>query len=106
MSSAILYSSSHLLTSGSNGFSQNTSTPEDRNLTIKGLRLVRKIANQKSICPYIVREVRPGRNVEDDQDLLNFARETGQNSWHSIRTCRIGKGRDDVVDYELKVFVI
>ena len=82
------------------------STPEDRNLTIKGLRLVRKIATQKSISPYIVREVRPGRNVEDDQGLLNFARETGQTSWHSISTCRMGKGRDDVVDYDLKVFGI
>ena len=82
------------------------STPDDRNLTIKGLRLVRKIANQKSICPYIVREVRPGRNVEDDQGLLNFARETGQTSWHSISTCRMGKGRDNVVDYDLKVFGI
>ena len=82
------------------------SSQEDRNLTIKGLKLVRKIASQKSISPYIVREVRPGKNIEDDEGLLNFARETGQTSWHSISTCRMGKGRDDVVDYELKVYGI
>ena len=82
------------------------STPEDRNLTIKGLRLVRKIATQKSISPYIVREVRPGKNIEDDEGLLNFARETGQTSWHSVSTCRMGKGPNDVVDYNLKVFGI
>ena len=77
-----------------------------RNLTIKGLRLVRKIATQKSISPYIVREVRPGKNIEDDEGLLNFARETGQTSWHSVSTCRMGKGPNDVVDYNLKVFGI
>ena len=79
------------------------SSQDDRNLTIKGLRLVRKIATQKSISPYIVREVRPGKNIEDDEGLLNFARETGQTSWHSISTCRMGKGPDDVVNYDLKV---
>ena len=46
------------------------SSQDDRNLTIKGLRLVRKIATQSSISPYIVREVRPGKNIEDDEGYL------------------------------------
>ena len=80
------------------------SSPEDRNLTLKGLRLVRKIAQQNSISPLIVREIRPGEQIKDDAELLNFVRNNGQTSWHSISTCRMGKTKMDVVDYNLKVY--
>ncbi len=77
---------------------------EDRNLTLKGLRLVRKIAQQNSISPLIVKEIRPGEQIKDDKGLLNFARNNSQTSWHSISTCRMGKTKMDVVDYSLKVY--
>ena len=77
---------------------------EDRNLTLKGLRLVRKIAQQNSISPLIVKEIRPGEKIKDDKGLLNFARNNSQTSWHSISTCRMGKTKMDVVDYSLKVY--
>ena len=82
------------------------SSPEDRNLTLKGLRLVRKIAQQSSIAPLIVKEIRPGQQIKDDEGLLNFVRNNGQTSWHSISTCRMGKSKNDVVDYNLKVYGI
>ena len=77
---------------------------EDRNLTLKGLRLVRKIAQQNSISPLIIKEIRPGEHIKDDKGLLNFARNNSQTSWHSISTCRMGKTKMDVVDYSLKVY--
>ncbi|MDC0457010.1 GMC oxidoreductase [Alphaproteobacteria bacterium] len=82
------------------------SSPEDRNLTLKGLRLVRKIAQQSSIASLIVKEIRPGQQIKDDEGLLNFVRNNGQTSWHSISTCRMGKSKNDVVDYNLKVYGI
>ena len=80
------------------------SSPKDRNLTLKGLKLVRKIAQQNSILPYIVKEIRPGEQIKDDAGLLNYVRNNGQTSWHSISTCRMGKKKMDVVDYNLKVY--
>ena len=80
------------------------SSPEDRNLTLKGLKLVRKIAQQNSISPFIVKEIRPGEQIKDDAGLLNYVRNNGQTSWHSISTCRMGKKKMDVVDYNLKVY--
>ena len=78
------------------------SEAEDRETTLRGLQLVRQVAAQPAITPYIVREVRPGSEVSDGEGLLDYARQIGQTSWHPISTCRMGRGRMDVVDHQLK----
>jgi choline dehydrogenase len=79
------------------------SDPEDREVTVKGLQLARRIAAQPALKPYIVREVRPGPEVDGDKALLELARKTGQTSWHPIGTCKMGRDPLAVVDYRLKV---
>lgn len=75
----------------------------DRKLMLKGLRLVRKVASQPALSPHIVREVRPGPKTQNDDDLLDYARRSGQTSWHPVGSCRMGRGVMDVVDHELRV---
>ena len=75
----------------------------DRLLTLRGLELVREIAGQDAIKPYIVREVRPGPDVREPAALLDYARASGQTSWHPIGTCRMGRDEHDVVDHALRV---
>ena len=77
--------------------------PGDRALMLKGLKLVRKVATQSAIAPHIVREVRPGPEVDNDDGLLDYARRSGQTSWHPISTCRMGREVTDVVDHDLRV---
>ncbi len=77
--------------------------PEDRKTCVDMLRLVRRIAAQPAMRPFIVAERRPGPEVGDDAGLLAFARQTGQTSWHPIRTCRMGNDAEAVVDAQLRV---
>ncbi|MEM7403984.1 MAG: GMC family oxidoreductase N-terminal domain-containing protein [Pseudomonadota bacterium] len=70
---------------------------------LAGLRLIRRVASQPRLARHIIREVRPGPEVESDDALLDFARDTAQTCWHPISTCRMGRGADDVVDFELRV---
>lgn len=79
------------------------SDPRDREVVLRGLQMARKVAAQPALAPYIVREVRPGPQATTDQALMDYARETAQTSWHPVSSCRMGRGDDDVVDYELKV---
>jgi choline dehydrogenase len=79
------------------------SQPEDRATAIALLRLVRRIASQPAMRAHIVAERRPGPEVLDDTGLLDYIRETGQTSWHTVGTCRMGLGRDAVVDARLRV---
>ena len=76
--------------------------PGDRAASTGAMRIVRRIARQPAMRSVIVREVRPGPEVADDE-LLEFVRSTGQTCWHPVGTCRMGTGADAVVDAELRV---
>lgn len=75
---------------------------EDRETAVALLRLIRRIAAQPALRPFIVKEQRPGPKVGDDA-LLEYARETGQTAWHTVGTCRMGPPGEAVVDARLRV---
>jgi len=77
--------------------------PTDKALVLRSMRLVRHIAAQPALARHIVREVRPGPDAQSDEELLAYVRDSGQTSWHPISSCRMGRGENDVVDYELRV---
>lgn len=75
----------------------------DRRTGVAMLRLIRRVAAQPAIASLIVRETRPGPEVEDDEALLDYARGCGQTAWHTVGTCRMGPASDSVVDARLRV---
>jgi choline dehydrogenase len=75
----------------------------DRDTAVGLLRLIRRIASQPAIKPFIVSEERPGPATDDDTGLLEYVRETGQTAWHTVGTCRMGRPSEGVVDTRLRV---
>lgn len=75
----------------------------DRRTGLAMLRLIRRVAAAPALGPLIVRETRPGPEVQDDAGLLDYARGTGQTAWHTVGTCRMGSPADSVVDARLRV---
>ncbi|HET7547611.1 MAG TPA: GMC family oxidoreductase N-terminal domain-containing protein [Usitatibacter sp.] len=75
----------------------------DRQTALALLKLVRRIAAQGPLAGLIVRETRPGPDVNSDATLLDYARECGQTAWHTVGTCRMGTAADSVVDARLRV---
>ncbi len=69
----------------------------------RAVKMVRKIASQPSLQPFIKRETRPGPEVVSEDDLIDYIRKTGQTAWHAISTCRMGNGPMDVTDARLRV---
>jgi len=68
------------------------------------LKLIRRIAAQPSLAARIVRETRPGPEVRDEKQLMDYGRGCGQTAWHTVGTCRMGRSADDsVVDAQLRV---
>jgi len=65
--------------------------------------MMRKIASQPSLAPFIRRETRPGPKVTDLNDLIDYIRETGQTAWHAVGTCRMGHDDMAVTDPQLRV---
>jgi 4-pyridoxate dehydrogenase len=70
-----------------------------------GLRLVRKIAAQPALAPFVAKEIGPGPNVNTDAEFDAFIRQTAMSAHHPSGTCKMGTAADPlaVVDTELRV---
>ncbi len=77
----------------------------DQETLIAGLHWCRKLAATSSLGQYILHEMNPGKEVTSDQDLLQYARDTGGTSYHPMGTCKMGRDNDPmaVVDDHLRV---
>ena len=75
----------------------------DRRGAIGGLRAVRRLFAAPALKPYIVGEILPGREVESDDELLDYLRRTGSTVFHATCTCKMGRDKLAVVDDELRV---
>jgi len=58
---------------------------------------------QKAFAPFVSREHLPGRAARSREDLEAFARASARSAYHPVGTCRMGEGRDAVLDSQLRV---
>jgi len=75
----------------------------DVQLFLEGMRFARRLAQMPALKPLVVRETRPGPEIQDDAGLLDYMKETIQTSWHMVGTCRMGVDERAVVDPQLRV---
>lgn len=77
----------------------------DRQVTIKAMKLARKLMTTPAMQPYLDGEAYPGTHVQSDDELLDAARQWGSTTYHLMGTCRMGPSTDPtaVVDDELRV---
>ncbi|MEL6664522.1 MAG: choline dehydrogenase [Pseudomonadota bacterium] len=79
--------------------------PLDQQTAVAGLRWARELAAQPALAQYIEHELEPGEALQSDDELLEFARETGGTIYHPVGTCKMGADGDTlaVVDDQLRV---
>jgi choline dehydrogenase len=77
--------------------------PGDIETYRRAVVLMRKIAAQPSLAPYIKRETRPGPEMTSIDGLIDYIRETGQTAWHAGTSCRMGVDDMAVTDARLRV---
>ena len=83
------------------------STPEDRQVSAAGIRLVRKIIfESETFKKYSPEEFRPGLENQTDEEIINAASEHVQTIFHPVGTCRMGNDSSAVVDDTLKIHQI
>jgi len=82
--------------------------PLDQETIVAGLRWGRRIVDQPALSAYAGEELLPGRACDSDDQLLDFAKETGSTLYHPVGTCKMGPEDDpgSVVDSRLRVIGI
>ena len=76
--------------------------PYDREMSIRGLKLVQDILSQDALKPYILAERLPGSAVQSDEEYFNFICTHSKTSHHCAGTCRMGSDPEAVVDIRLR----
>ena len=76
--------------------------PQDREMSIRGLKLTQEILAQSSLAPYIKAERLPGPNVRTNDEYFNHICEHSKTSHHCAGTCRMGSDDGAVVDPRLR----
>jgi choline dehydrogenase len=79
------------------------SAQTDRDATVAGMQIARKIVSHPSMSRYIAFENTPGDKVQSYDEWLDFARGNGQTTYHVIGTCKMGSDPMAVVDDRLRV---
>lgn len=75
----------------------------DQQALIAGVRWCRRFLGTEALRPYVEAETLPGRDVESDDEILDYARSRGATVYHAVSTCRMGSDPMAVVDDQLRV---
>ncbi|WP_424975178.1 GMC family oxidoreductase [Dinoroseobacter sp. S124A] len=78
------------------------SDPYDREMSIRGLKLVQEILAQDALKPFILAERLPGPGVRTDAEYFDFICAHSKTSHHCAGTCRMGSDAEAVLDPRLR----
>lgn len=76
----------------------------DVEVLIKGIELSRELAHTHAFADFRDEELFPGKEALNRKQLSTFVRANATTLWHPVGTCRMGIGRDAVVDPRLCVY--
>jgi choline dehydrogenase len=81
------------------------STERDRELSIEGFKLQRRIYDAAPFREHATAELVPGASVQTDEDILEFWRSDSMSTYHPVGTAKMGPADDPqaVVDDHLRV---
>jgi choline dehydrogenase len=79
------------------------SEERDRRAVVAGLRWARRLFEAPALAKYVIAETVPGGDVQTDDELLAYARQTGSTVFHATCTCKMGGDAMAVVDDRLRV---
>ncbi len=75
----------------------------DQRAIVAGMKQCRAFLGTSPLAPYFDGETLPGKDVQRDDELLEYARERGATVYHAVSSCRMGPDDMAVVDDQLRV---
>lgn len=79
------------------------STEQDRKVAVAGLRFTRRIMAAEALKKFSPHELKPGAEIQTEEDLAHAAGDLGTTIFHPVGTCKMGDDPMAVVDDRLCV---
>jgi choline dehydrogenase len=77
--------------------------PDDVRIMIAAFRIARQIAATEPFRSLVSEQLRPGPDVQSDEQIADYVRNGGSTVYHPCGTCRMGEDDRAVVDSALRV---
>ncbi|XGV98697.1 MAG: GMC family oxidoreductase [Leptolyngbya sp. BL-A-14] len=71
---------------------------------VAALKLMRELLHSNGFDPFRGRELAPGAEVQSDEAIEAYIRDSCSTEWHPVGTCKMGTDSMAVVDPELRVY--
>ncbi|MEZ2301901.1 MAG: GMC family oxidoreductase [Microcoleus sp.] len=71
--------------------------------SVAAIKLTRQLFHNSAFDQFRGAEIAPGADVQSDEALVAYIRDTGNTVWHPVGTCKMGTDSMAVVDPELRV---
>ena len=75
----------------------------DRDVTLESMRIARNVMTGPALRDIVTDEIAPGLNIDTDDELLEWTKETAETTYHPVGTCKMGSDPMAVVDDRLRV---
>lgn len=69
---------------------------QDRATAVAAVRYARKLAQTGPLAELVLREHKPGPQVQSDDEILDFCRQYGATIFHPSGTCKMGADSDSM----------
>ena len=79
------------------------STAQDLEVAVKSLQFTRKIMAADALARFQPKELKPGPQIQTQQQLETAARDLGTTIFHPVGTCKMGQDSQAVVNSRLQV---
>ncbi|ABL69155.1 choline dehydrogenase [Paracoccus denitrificans] len=76
---------------------------EDRRDAIDAVRAIRHVVSQPAWAPYRGEEVTPGKQLQTDEQIMEFLRQEAGTNYHPSCSARMGNDDNSVVDAQARV---
>lgn len=84
-------------------FANYLASPVDQQAVVEAIRWMRRLSLAPPLKSRILRTIAPSPDLESDDELLGYARDTAQSVHHWAGSCKMGHDQLAVVDPQLRV---
>ena len=75
----------------------------DRQRVVSGFKWCRRFLGAEALKPYSGEETLPGREIQSDEEILEYASRKGATVYHPVSSCRMGVDTNAVVNPDLRI---